>query len=196
LLVYPTPTAANALTFEQFKAFATEQHYPHPQKLAAFARLKEAHPVSTAQTITVFEAEMQQLAQLLLGVVQAKRSHVRELQLLFNQHPDTHIFSSLPGAGAILVPALLTKFGDDRQRFPSAESVQALGRTCPVTEQSGKRRIVSLRTACDHDFRDTVQQWAKASLKHSVWAQAYWQQTRPQCRSDSQGYWCLRNRWH
>src|SRR6266545_878273 len=89
LLAYPTPTAADALTFEQFKAFATEQRYPHPQKLAAaFARLKEAHPVSAAQTITVFEAEMQQLAHLLLEVVQAKCSHVRELQLLFQQHPD------------------------------------------------------------------------------------------------------------
>jgi transposase len=196
LLAYPTPTAADALRFEQFKAFATEQHYPNPQKLAAaFARLKEAHPMSTAQTISVFEAEMQQLAHLLLQVVQAKHSHVRELQLLFKQHSDFSIFSSLPGAGDILAPALLTKFGDDRQRFPNAESVQALAGTCPVTEQSGKRRVISFRTACDHDFRDIVQQWAKASLKHSAWAQAYWQQARPQCRSDSHAYRCLGNRW-
>jgi transposase len=196
LLAYPTPTAADALTFEQFKAFATEQHYPHPQKLAAaFARLKDAHPVSTMQTISVFEAEMQQLAQLQLEVVQAKRSHVRELQDLFKQHADYAIFASLPGAGDILAPALLTKFGDDRERFPTAESVQALAGTCPVTEQSGKRRVISFRTACDHDFRAIVQQWAKASLKHSAWAQAYWQHTRPQCRSDSHGYRCLGNRW-
>jgi transposase len=196
LLAYPTPTAAAALTFEQFKAFATEQHYPHPQKLAAaFTRLKQAHPVSTAQTISVFEAEMQQLARLLVEVVQAKRSHVRELQILFKQHPDFSIFSSLPGAGDILAPALLTKFGDDRERFPNAESVQALAGTCPVTEQSGKRRVISFRTACDHDFRDIVQQWAKASLKHSAWAQAYWQQARPQCQSDSHAYRCLGNRW-
>ena len=196
LLAYPTPTAADALTFEDFKAFASEQQYPHPRKLAAaFARLKEAHPVSAAQTISVFEAEMQQLAHLLLEVVQAKRSHVRELQILFKEHPDFSIFSSLPGAGDILAPGLLSKFGDDRQRFPNAESVQALAGTCPVTEQSGKRHVVSFRTACDHDFRDIVQQWAKASLKHSVWAQAYWQQSRPQCRSDSHAYRCLGNRW-
>ena len=91
-------------------AVSFEQQYPHPQKLAAaFARLKEAHPVSTAQTIRVFEAEMQQLARLRLELVQAKRGHVRELQLLFKQHPDSRIFSALPGAGDILALALLTK---------------------------------------------------------------------------------------
>ena len=48
--------------------------------------------------------------------------------------PDAFIFDSLPGAGEILAPDLLVKFGDDRRRFPSAASVQALAGTCPVTE--------------------------------------------------------------
>jgi hypothetical protein len=84
-----------------------------PNKLAAaFACLKEAHSVSTAQTITVFEAEMQQLARLLLDLVLALRSYVRELQTLFKEHPDSSIFSSLPGAGdasfASGLPAITT----------------------------------------------------------------------------------------
>jgi transposase len=196
LFAYPTPTSAAELTFEQFCAFAQAQHYPHPKKLpAAFARLQEAHPVADVDTVAVYQTEMQQLARLLLEVVQAKSTHVRELHELFDQHPDQAIFGSLPGAGDILAPALLAHFGDDRERFPNAASVQALAGTCPVTEQSGKRRIITFRTACDHHFRDITQQWAKASLKHSVWAQAYWQQTRPHCHSESHAYRCLANRW-
>jgi transposase len=87
---------------------------------------------------------------------------------LFEQHPDQAISRSLPGVGDILAPALLAHFGDDRDRSPTAESVQALAGTCPVTAQSGKRRIITFRTACDHRFRDIVQQWAKASLTQSV----------------------------
>ena len=196
LVAYPTPAAAAALTVEQFTSFATEQHYPHPKKLpAAFARLQQAHPLAEADTIAVYQSEMLQLASLLLELVTAKSKQVRELQELFAQHPDQAIFGSLPGAGEILAPALLAHFGDDRERFPSAASVQALAGTCPVTEQSGKRRTITFRTACDHHFRDIAQQWAKASLKHSVWAQAYWQQMRPHCHSESHAYRCLANRW-
>jgi transposase len=196
LLAYPTPSSAAELTFTQCSAFAAEHHYPHPKKLPrAFARLQEAYVAAEAETIMISQAEMQQLARLLLEVVQAKRQQLRELQELFEQHPDYAIFTSLPGAGDILAPALLAQFGDDRDRFPTAESVQALAGTCPVTEQSGKRRSVSFRTACNHHFRDIAHQWAKASLKQSVWAQAYWQQMRPHCHSESHAYRCLANRW-
>ena len=196
LLAFPTPSAAQALTYDQFRMFAAEHHYPHPKKLpAAFARLRASQPMAEAQTVVVYQAEMQQLASLLLTVVQARSVHIRELHDLFTQHPDQVIFQSLPGAGDILAPALLAHFGDDRERFPSAESIQALAGTCPVTEQSGKRCRVSFRTACDHGFRDIAQQWAKASLKHSVWAQSYWQQMRPNCTSESHAYRCLANRW-
>ena len=33
------------------------------------------------------------------------------------------------------------------------------------------------------------------SLRSSAWAQAYWQQARPRCDSDSHAYRCLANRW-
>lgn len=90
---------------------------------------------------------------------------------------------------------MLVKFGDDRQRFPSAASIQALAGTCPVTDGSGKRRVVRFRKACDHEFRTITQQWAKATLDESSWAQAYWQEIRPHCDSNSAAYRRLANRW-
>jgi transposase len=193
---YNTPDLAAGLTWQEFEAFAREQEYPHPRKLlACFARLQQAQPVANQETVLVYQDEVSLLADNLLIMVRAKNQAIRELQELFQEHPDHKIFASLPGAGKLLAPALLAKFGDDRQRFATAASVQALAGTCPVTASSGKRKVIKFRRACDREFRHIVQQWAHHSLSESVWANAYWQQTRPRCDSDNHAYRCLGNRW-
>ena len=195
ILAYPTPEAAQ-LTYAEFQVFAAAHRYTQPRKLpTAFARLQQPQPSADANTVLTFQPEAVQLAQLLLPLVQAKQAQLRDLDKLFQRHPDAAIFASLPGAGDFLAPGLLVKFGDDRQRFPDAASVQALAGTCPVTDSSGKRRVVRFRKACDHEFRTLTQQWAQATLNESPWAQAYWQEMRPHCRSHSAAYRRLANRW-
>jgi len=196
LLTYPTPQAAANLTWAEFEEFAHQQGYSHRQQLPTyFARLQQPYPEATPETILAYQAEAVLLAQTLLHLVQAKNRTLTELQNLFDQHPDREIFASLPGTGKFLAPALLTKFGDHRQRFATAASVQALAGTCPVTDQSGKRKLVKFRVGCDREFRWIMQQWARSSLAQSVWANAYWQQIRPRCHSDNHAYRCLANRW-
>lgn len=196
ILAYPTPQAVAQLTWTDFQAFAIQHHYTQLRKLpGAFARLQHPQPQAAADTVATFQAEAVQLAQLLLPLVQAKQTQLHALTRLFQQHPDAFIFDSLPGAGEILAPGLLVKFGDDRRRFPEAASVQALAGTCPVTDSSGQRHVVRFRKACDHEFRTLTQQWAKATLTVSPWAQAYWQEMRPHCRSNSAAYRRLANRW-
>jgi hypothetical protein len=97
--------------------------------------------------------------------------------------------------GAFLASAQLAKLGDDRQRFPSAASLQALAGTCPVTVASGKRKRVAFRHACDLEFRQIAQLWARGSLRKSVWTVAYWQQIRPRCASEHDACRRLANRW-
>jgi transposase len=197
IIAYPTPQAAAQLTFSQFETFALEHHYPrHQQRLPSrFAGLQYPYPQASSETIQVYQAEARRLAQILLQLVQTKKQALAELSALFAQHPDRAVFANLPGAGPLLAPALLAKFGDDRARFPTPTSVQALAGTCPVTDQSGKRKVIKFRRACDREFRWIVQQWALCSLKNSVWANAYWQQVRPRCDSDSHACRCLANRW-
>ena len=193
---FPTPQAAAALTFTQFQAFARAQGYTQPKELpACFARLQHPQPTADPVTVAAYQGEAVRLATLLLSLVQAQTTEARELLTLFGQHPDYPIFHSLPGAGDYLGPALLVKFGDDRRRFPTPASVQALAGTCPVTDASGKRRIIKFRRACDHEFRHMTQQWAILSLATSAWARAYWEQVRPRCASQSHAYRCLANRW-
>ena len=123
--VYPTPQVAGALTFDQFRAFAAGQGYKREAKLRTYFNcLHGSHPPPASETVLVYQEEAVQLAALLQSLVQTKEREKRALKVLFDQHPDAPIFDSLPGAGELLAPSLLAKFGDDRERFPSPASVE------------------------------------------------------------------------
>lgn len=193
---FPTPQAAAALSFEAYRDFGRQHRYTQRRALArSFARLQAPWPQASPETAQIYQHEAALLADLLRQLVHAKKIALRELGDLFRKHPDHPVFDSLPGAGDLLAPALLAKFGDDRQRFPSPASVQALAGTCPVTKASGKWRTVRFRYACDREFRYYAVQWARCSLRTSVWANAYFQRVRPHCRSKSHAFRCLANRW-
>lgn len=193
---YPTPAAARKLSYEQFRTFCREHHYPRPQLLAArFAHLQRPLPQASAETVQVYQGEAVVLAKLLAATLQSQQQTLRSLQQHFQQHPDAFIFASLPGAGSYLAPALLAKFGDHRDRFPTPAVVQALAGTSPVTIRSGQRKVIRFRRACDKQFRYIMQQFARQSLNQSVWANGYWQQLRPRTKNNNHAYRCLANRW-
>lgn len=193
---FPSPQEAASLDLEQFRGFAKQHHYIHYHKLpAVLAKLHQPYPQADPDIILACQQEAQVLAGILLEMVAAKKMMLREINNLFAQHPDQAIYASLPGTGEYLQPALLAKLGDDRNRFPTASRVQALAGTCPVTISSGKRKRVQFRKSCDHEFRHIVQQWARISLRHSVWANAYYARVRPNCDSESHAFRCLANRW-
>lgn len=193
---YPTPEQANQLSFAEFKAFAKENRYCRPKRLPAYyAQLQNDSPKANQVSILVYQYEAPMLAELLTTMVRTKNRAMRELKALFIDHPDYPIFSSLPGAGDFLGPALLSKFGDNRQRFPDKVSMQATAGTCPITRSSGKRKMVIFRRRCDREFRYFVQQWAKESIKQSPWAVTYFESVLPHCSSISHAYRCLANRW-
>jgi transposase len=196
ITAYPSPQAASELSFEEFKHFARENRYPRPKRLLeCFLRLQADYPNTLPSAWIVYQDIATCLAGLLMHILDARSEALRQLQALFQQHPDYAVFASLPGAGDFLAPALLSKFGDDRRRFPSANVVQALAGTCPVTDSSGNSKRIYFRVACDHDFRHITQQWARSSLKSSDWACYYFNQVYARKGSKSLAFRCLANRW-
>mgnify|MGYP002713236055 CR=1 FL=1 len=196
LVQYPNPQKAAALTFETFATFTRKQHYTAPESLPKqYARFQQPVPQATPQTIFIYQEHGQLLAAELLRLVKQRIQSQRRLTKLFQQHADAPIFISFPGLGKWLAPALLSKFGDDRQRFPSPLSLQALAGTCPVTHSSGKRKRVVFRHACDKSFRHFTQQWARCSLNESVWANSYYQDFKSRGLSENDSYRRLANRW-
>ncbi len=196
IIAYPSPHQAHKLPFPEFVSFCKKHHYPATRRLPdLYARLA-APPLEPAQAVLLaYQDEATFLAQLLLDLLEHKAQTLGEVRSLFVQHPDAPIFASLPGAGALLEPKLLVMFGDHRDRFPSPAAIQALAGTCPVTEQSGKSRHVRFRKACNHDYRNTAQQFAMESVAHSAWAASYLSEALERGMSKNQAYRCLANRW-
>jgi len=95
-------------------------------------------------------------------------------------HPDFPLFDALPGAGVVFAPRLLVAFGEQRERFTSAEELQRYAGIAPVTERSGKQSWVHWRLQCPTFLRQTFVAWAAASIRHAFWAQVYDQQQRDQ----------------
>jgi transposase len=195
---YSTPQAAQTLSYAEFESFARSHGYRRPQDLASsFARLQADYPPASPETVAVYHNEAQVLARLLLETMCAKLSQLSELQRLYRQHPSYATFASLPGAGKLIGPGQLVKFGDDRQRFPHPCSAQALAGTCPVTKRSGKHKSVVFRRSCDKEWRYLCQEWGMALVyrTQSPIARAYYEDIRPHCHSEQHACRCVANRW-
>lgn len=90
---------------------------------------------------------------------------------VFAAHPDAPIFASLPGAGPTMAPRLLTAFGTDRNRFPTAAvDYSSFSGIAPVTEQSGKSKWVHIRWSCPKFLRQSWHEFANCSIRSCAWA--------------------------
>jgi transposase len=193
---YPTPQAALRLSRAEFSAFCRANHYRRSDLIVRrYAKLLNAQTYATPEVAQAYAPQAQVLARVLDGLVTERYQAQQELNRSFQHHPDAHIFASLPGAGELLAPALLSKFRDCRSRFPTAAVAQAIAGTSPVTLQSGKKRRVQFRRACDRQFRYFATQFARSSVKQAPWAAAYFATVRPRYDKASQAYRCLANRW-
>jgi transposase len=196
LIAYPAQTAVSDISFLDFQTFCRLHRYSHPQMIMQrYAHLQRKVTKPTTATIQAYQESISVLATLLLSFVQQKRQAIRRVQQLFTTHPDHHIFASLPGAGELLAPKLLVMFGDRRERFPVPAAIQALAGTCPITIQSGKKRNIRFRRACNHEYRHAAQLFAVSSVQQSSWANTYFSQAIKRGLSESHAYRCLANRW-
>src|SRR2546422_2446952 len=110
-------------------------------------------------------------------------------------HPDFPLFDALPGAGAVFAPRLLVAFGEQRERFTSAEDLQKYAGIAPVTERSGKKSWVHWRLQCPTFLRQTFVEWAAESIRHSFWAQVYYEQQRDKGKAHQAAVRALAFKW-
>ena len=135
------------------------------------------------------------LADLLHALERQLAQYRKEIERLFEEHPDHDLFGSLPGAGPKLGPRLLSELGSDRSLFESAQSLQCYVGTAPVTFQSGQIRKARVRWMCNKHFRHAIHLWADSSRKFCTWAQVYYQAQKKRGKSHATALRCLGQRW-
>jgi transposase len=119
----------------------------------------------------------------------------RRLAELTEAHPDQAIFTSLPGAGPVMVPRLIAALGTDRERFATASEMQCYSGIAPVSESSGKKKWVHWRWACPKFVRQTFHEWAWLSTRKSTWARAFYDQQRSKGKSHHATVRALAFKW-
>lgn len=191
---YPEPTILSKKKVERF--FRTHRH-SHPEQEA----LKISEKLSGKQ-IPVEEMMIRAKSRFLLTLIeqiQSLKIRIREYQdeidKLFDQHPDSGIFKSLPGAGEKIAPRLLTEIGDNRDRYPDPDKLQCEAGTSPVTRSSGKSHIVVMRRACRKSFRDTMHLFSFCSLAQSSWSQSLYEQKKSQGKNHASALRSVGDKW-
>lgn len=94
---------------------------------------------------------------------------------------DVPILRSMPGLGRIGIGTLLAE-ASRPLRDRDYQSLRTLSGIAPVTRQSGKRRVVVMRQACNPRMRRAMYHWARVAVQHD-----------PACRA---AYAELRGRGH
>lgn len=142
-------------------------------------QIEAAQPLTTdgaviTASVAMVQATIAQLRPLMVCIKQMDK----QIAELFAQHDDHELFSSFPGAGAVLAPRLLSAMGANRSRFASAQEVQQLSGIAPVIERSGKTCFVHRRFACPKFLRQSFHEYAAQSIRWAPWARAYYDRQR------------------
>jgi transposase len=196
LEAFPTPRKLVQAGPRRWQKFLHTQHLwqaDSGRRMDVFAQADGLHvSEATVAAKSFLVLALVRVLRPLQGQLQAYRERIEQL---FARHPDHDLFGSLPGAGNKLAPRLLAELGDQRDRFDSAEGLQAYAGTAPVTFQSGRIRRHYLRRACTPHLRTCLFLWAEQSRRRCAWAQAYYRAHRQRGQNHATALRCLGQRW-
>jgi transposase len=177
---YPTLKAAQAASEDELRTFFKSHHVVRESAIQRrLSQIQTDVPLTEDEGIIeplqlLVQAWMQQLKVVLLNL----RTFDHRIEDLFERHSDSSLFAALPGAGPHLAPRLLVAFGDDRDRYHSAQDLLRYAGIAPVKEKSGKKEWIHWRWSCPTFLRQTFVEWADQSRQHSFWAEAFYEQQR------------------
>lgn len=94
-----------------------------------------------------------------------------------SEQRDVEILRSLPGVGRIVLATLLAEATRPLQER-DYHALRSLCGVAPVTQQSGKSRVVMMRYACCKRLRNAVYHWARIAMQRDPVSRAKYKQLR------------------
>jgi transposase len=170
---YPSPTKAARLSEAQLERFCHAQHYSGRRSPAELlARLRAAaHGLPGKLTTESMAQVVRSMVAVLKPLVAQIAALTRRIEAFVESLPDGQIIMSFPRAGHVCAAQILAELGDVRERFPTPDRLAAEAGAVPVTFQSGKKRSVSFRWACNQQLRQAITCLADNSRHANAWAQ-------------------------
>jgi transposase len=194
---WPTLKAAQLARRSTLETFFRDHHVRSAEVIAQrLQAIKAAIPLTTDDGVIAPNALLvQALVAQLRVTLQAIADFDTAIAQRAQSHPDFPLFQALPGAGPVFAPRLLVAFGEQRERYATAAALQKYAGIAPVTERSGKKSWVHWRLQCPKFLRQTFVEWAAESIRHSFWAQVYYQQQRDKGKTHQAAVRALAFKW-
>jgi transposase len=104
------------------------------------------------------------------------------------------LLRSLPGVGVGVTGVLLAEAAGPLLAG-DYHALRTHGGAAPVTKQSGKQRLVVMRSACNHRLRTALFHWARVSIQHDAAAHQYYTTLRRRGHSHARTLRSLADRW-
>lgn len=196
LKAFGSPAKLGSATEEEWKALFSGQRYPRPARIADLWE-KAGQPQVAVSPVdeALGTRQVRRLVRTLEVLLDELHSLEDEVKERFEQLPDAKIFRSLPGAAAVLAPALFAILGDDRERWDDWRDVARISGTVPVTRSSGGFRAINMRQHCDHGARRTLHLFAGCSRRSCGWANQFYADQRRRGKSHGTALRNLATKW-
>lgn len=107
---------------------------------------------------------------------------------------DVTIVRSVPGVGRVIASTLFAEAAAIL-RLRDYGALRALGGLAPITKQSGKRRYVQMRRACNGRLRDAFYHWARTSTMADPASKTYYHALRQRGHSHGRALRSVADRW-
>jgi transposase len=192
----PTPAQGRTLSLARITAALRKARRHHVEQRAVEIRdalrapqLEQPAVVAQAHGVAVAD-----LAGLLQDVVARIDRQEKELDRSLKVHPDAEIYLSLPGLATVLGARVLAEFGDDPNRYQDGRARKNYAGTSPITQASGRTRVVLARFIRNKRLADACQLWAFAALTGSPGARRYYDTQRAREKDHEEALRILANR--
>jgi transposase len=209
----PDPASAARLTPAKIQRILTQHRIRRVQPAQILATLKTP-PLCLAPGAAEAAAEHALLLLPHLRLLHQQRTHIaRRVQTLLDEmaahtgsqpdtapdtqpqeHRDAAILLSLPGLGRKVAATMLSEAA---QAIAERDyhALRSYSGAAPITQQSGKKKIVLMRRACNQRLRNALYYWAQKSTLNDPTSHNHYAQLRARGKSHGCALRIMAGRW-
>jgi len=203
----PTPAAQRRLTRARVDHLLRAHRIRRWRGADVIARVQAPSFPHAPGVVEAAEAQIRLILPRLVVVHTQRLTCGRQLEQLLQQlrdrpreadergeHRDIAILESLPGVGRKVAVTMLAEAALPLAQRDYARLRAHLG-TAPVTNASGKRRVVSMRRACSRRLRWAAYHWGRTSLQRDPASAAYYRTLRARGHRHGRALRSVVDRW-
>ena len=194
---YPTPQALSRLTRRQWNRFSKREHSLGEQRSKELWDKLQQPQLEVPEHVVRAKARLLEvLVAQLITLRDAVESYNERVRSFFASMPAAELVRLLAGAKTgTIVATLWAELGDAKDRWQSFRHLQAEAGVVPVTQASGKSRVVKFRFCCNKILRHAAYWLAFVSLNRSEWANHYDRDQRAKGHSHHRSLRALAAKW-